>query len=95
MNGEFFIIQTIIKSITFEEFVEGYPGDEKRPSELRNGVIVERNQNGAYEEVKVFLIRKINVEIDRFPALAVRTPAYLRSQKSYFVTASLLIPLYF
>ena len=95
MNGEFFIIQTIIKAITFEEFVEGYPGDEKRPSELRNGVIVERNPNGAYEEVTVFSLRKINVEIDRFPALAVRTPAYLRSQKSPFLKARVLIPLYF
>src|SRR4028119_2002326 len=28
-------------------------------------------------------------------ALAVRNPAYLRSQKSHFVTASLLITLYF
>ncbi|MBD1813519.1 hypothetical protein NDA07_03170 [Microcoleus vaginatus DQ-U2] len=82
MKGEFFITQTIINLITFEEFVEGYPENEKRPAELRNGVIVERNQNGAYEEVTVFILRKINVEIGRFPALAVRTPAYLRSPKS-------------
>jgi Uma2 family endonuclease len=64
MNGEFFMIQTTIKSITFEEFLEWYP-DGKGPLELRNGVIVEMNQNGEHEEVTGFLSRKINVEIDR------------------------------
>jgi hypothetical protein len=42
MNGEFFMIQTTIKSITFEEFLEWYP-DGKGRSELRNGVILEMN----------------------------------------------------
>jgi Uma2 family endonuclease len=64
MNGEFFMIQTTIKSITFEEFLEWYP-DGKGRFELRNGVIVEMNPNGEHEEVTGFLIRKINVEIDR------------------------------
>jgi Uma2 family endonuclease len=64
MNGEFFMIQTTIKSITFEEFLEWYP-DGKGRFELRNGVIVEMNPNGEPEEVTGFLIRKINVEIDR------------------------------
>jgi Uma2 family endonuclease len=64
MNGEFFMIQTTIKSITFEEFLEWYP-DGKGRCELRNGVIVEMNPNGEHEEVTGFLIRKINVEIDR------------------------------
>lgn len=64
MNGEFFMIQTLIKSITFEEFLEWYP-DGKGRFELRNGVIVEMNPNGEHEEVTGFLIRKINVEIDR------------------------------
>ena len=64
MNGEFFMIQTLIKSITFEEFLEGYP-DGKGRFELRNGVIVEINPNGEHEKVTGFLIRKINVEIDR------------------------------
>ncbi len=62
MNGDFFMIQTTIKSITFEEFLEGYP-DGKGRFELRNGVIVEMNQNGEPEEVTGFLIRKINVEL--------------------------------
>jgi len=58
------MIQTTIKSITFEDFLEGYP-DGKGRCELRNGVIVEMNPNGEHEEVTGFLIRKINVEIDR------------------------------
>ncbi len=58
------MIQTTIKSITFEEFLEWYP-DGKGRFELRNGVIVELNPNGEHEEVTGFLIRKINVEIDR------------------------------
>jgi len=58
------MIQAIVKSITFEEFLEWYP-DGKGRFELRNGVIFEMNPNGDYEEVTGFLIRKINVEIDR------------------------------
>ena len=58
------MIKTIIKSITFEEFLEWYP-DGKGRFELRNGVIVEINPNGDHEEVTGFLIRKLNVEIDR------------------------------
>jgi Uma2 family endonuclease len=58
------MIQTTIKLITFEEFLEWYP-DGKGRFELRNGVIVEINPNGEQEEVTGFLIRKINVEIDR------------------------------
>ena len=58
------MIHTIIKSITFEEFLEWYP-DGKRGFELRDGVILETNPNGEPEEVTGFLIRKINVEIDR------------------------------
>ena len=58
------MIQTTIKSITFEEFLEWYPEGKGR-FELRNGVIVEMNPNGEHEEVTGFIIRKINVEIDR------------------------------
>ena len=58
------MIKTTIKSITVEEFLEGYP-DGKGRLELRNGVRVEINPNGEHEEVTGFLIRKINVEIDR------------------------------
>lgn len=59
------MIQTIVESITFEEFLEWYP-DGKGRFELRNGVIFEMNPNGDHEEVTGFLTRKINVEIDRF-----------------------------
>ena len=58
------MIQSIVKSITFEEFLEWYP-DGKGRFELRNGVIFEMNPNGDHEEVTGFLIRKINVDIDR------------------------------
>ena len=58
------MIQSIVKSITFEEFLEWYP-DGKGRFELRNGVIFEMNPNGYHEEVTGFLIRKINVDIDR------------------------------
>ncbi|MEG4089896.1 MULTISPECIES: Uma2 family endonuclease [unclassified Microcoleus] len=58
------MIQTTAKLLTFEEFLEWYP-DGKGRFELRNGVIVEKNPNGDHEEVTSFLIRKINVEIDR------------------------------
>ncbi|MCC3418565.1 MAG: Uma2 family endonuclease [Microcoleus sp. PH2017_29_MFU_D_A] len=58
------MIQTTAKLLTFEEFIEWYP-DGKGRFELRDGVIVEMNPNGDHEEVTSFLIRKINVEIDR------------------------------
>lgn len=58
------MIQTTAKLLTFEEFLEWYP-DGKGRFELRNRVIVEINPNGDHEEVTSFLIRKINVEIDR------------------------------
>ena len=58
------MIQTTAKLLIFEEFLEWYP-DGKGRFELRNGLIVEMNPNGDHEEVTGFLIRKINVEIDR------------------------------
>ena len=58
------MIQTTAKLLTFEEFLEWYP-DGKGRFELRNRLIVEMNPNGDHEEVTGFLIRKINVEIDR------------------------------
>jgi Uma2 family endonuclease len=58
------MIQTTAKLLTIEEFLKWYP-DGKGRFELRNGVIVEMNPNGDHEEVTSFLIRKINVEIDR------------------------------
>ena len=42
------MIQAIIKSITFEDFLAWYPEGKGRFA-LRNGVIVEMNQNGEHE----------------------------------------------
>ena len=54
------MLQTTIKLLTFEEFLEWYP-DGKGRFELRNGIRVEMNPNGEHEEVTGFLIQKINV----------------------------------
>lgn len=58
------MIKTTAKLLTFEEFLEWYP-DRTGRFELRNGVRVEMKPNGDRQEVTGFLIRKINVEIDR------------------------------
>lgn len=52
------MIQTIVKAIKFEDFLEWYP-DGKGRFELRNGVIVEMNRNGYHEELTGFLIVKL------------------------------------
>jgi len=70
------MIQTTAKLLTFEEFLEWYP-DGKGRFELRNGVIVEMNPNGDHEEVTSFLIRKINVEIDRLNLPYITPSTYL------------------
>jgi Uma2 family endonuclease len=70
------MIQTTAKLLTFEEFIEWYP-DGKGRFELRNGVIVEMNPNGDHEEVTSFLIRKINVEIDRLNLPYITPSTYL------------------
>jgi len=50
--------------------------DGKGRFDLRNGVIVEMNPNGEPEEVTGFLIRKINVEIDRLNLPCVTPSTY-------------------
>ena len=85
------MIQTIIKSITFEDFLEWYP-DGKGRFELRNRVIVEINQNGEHEEVTGFLIRKFNVEIDRLN-LPYVTPSTYFVRPPETTTATSLISL--
>ncbi len=70
------MIQTTAKLLTFEEFIEWYPDGQGR-FELRNGVIVEMNPNGDHEEVTSFLIRKINVEIDRLNLPYITPSTYL------------------
>jgi Uma2 family endonuclease len=55
--------QAIPKLTTFEEFVQWKP--ENGRYELHDGVIVKMQPTGDHEEIKGFLIRKLNVEFDR------------------------------
>ncbi|MBW4617498.1 MAG: Uma2 family endonuclease [Desmonostoc vinosum HA7617-LM4] len=55
--------QAVPKLTTFEEFVQWKP--ETGRYELHDGVIVEMQPTGDHEEIKGFLIRKLNVEFDR------------------------------
>ena len=50
------------KSLSFEEFLEWYPEDNKR-YELIEGVIVEMLPTGSHEDVSGFLIAELNFEI--------------------------------
>ncbi|MCC5631841.1 Uma2 family endonuclease [Nostoc sphaeroides CHAB 2801] len=57
--------QALPKLLTFNEFIEWYPNDEKR-YELHKGVIVEMPPpTGSHEKVIAFLSRKLTVEFDR------------------------------
>ncbi len=58
------MIQAVVKTLTFEEFLAWYP-DGKGCYELHEGIIVEMNPTGEHEEVAAFMNRKLNVEIDR------------------------------
>ncbi len=58
--------QALRKLVTFDEFVAQYPDNPQRRYELHDGVIVEMTQaTGDHEEVVGFLVRKLNVELDR------------------------------
>ncbi|MBN3939594.1 Uma2 family endonuclease [Nostoc sp. NMS9] len=60
------MIQALRKLVTFDEFVAQYPDNPQRRYELHDGVIVEMTQaTGDHEEVVGFLVRKLNVELDR------------------------------
>ena len=50
------------KPISFEEFRQSYPEDEKR-YELIEGVIVEMLPTGSHEDISGFLIAELNFEI--------------------------------
>ncbi len=50
------------KSLSFEEFLEWYPEDNKR-YELIEGEIVEMLPTGSHEDVSGFLIAELNLEI--------------------------------
>ena len=60
------MIQTISKTITFDEFVAWYPETSVRHYELHNGVVVEMPLGtGDHSEVTGFLSSEINFEIRR------------------------------
>jgi len=60
------MIQTISKTITFDEFVAWYPEKSVHKYELHNGVIVEMPLgNGDHADVIGFLSSEINFEIRR------------------------------
>ncbi|MEO1375202.1 MAG: Uma2 family endonuclease [Cyanobacteria bacterium J06635_10] len=57
--------QTIPKLLTFEEFIQWLPNDNKR-YELHKGAIIEMPPpTGEHEKVIAFLSRKLTVEFDR------------------------------
>jgi Uma2 family endonuclease len=57
------MIQTLNKTLTFDDFVKWIPEDKRY--ELYDGVVVEVTQPiGKHENVFAFLSRKINVQID-------------------------------
>ncbi|MBO1071302.1 MAG: Uma2 family endonuclease [Dolichospermum sp. DEX189] len=59
------MVQTLTKSVSFEEFIQSYPETGSR-YELHNGEIVEMNPPvGDHEFVIGFLARKISGELDR------------------------------
>ncbi|MEC4818489.1 MAG: Uma2 family endonuclease [Scytonema sp. PMC 1069.18] len=54
------------KLVTFDEFIAWYPENSERRYELHNGVIVEMPlPKGGHEKVVGFLVKKLNVEVDR------------------------------
>ena len=60
------MIQTISKTITFDEFVAWYPENSVHKYELHNGVIVEMPLGtGDHSDVTGFISLKLGVEIDR------------------------------
>ena len=60
------MIQTISKTITFDEFVAWYPENSVHKYELHSGVIVEMPLGtGDHSEVTGFIHSKLAVEIDR------------------------------
>ncbi len=60
------MIQTISKTITFDEFVAWYPENSVHKYELHNGVIVEMPLGtGRHSRVIGFIRSKLSIEIDR------------------------------
>jgi Uma2 family endonuclease len=57
------MIQTVVKTITFEEFIEHKPDGSN--CELHNGVIVEMQPKGKHEEIIGFLATELTLEFRR------------------------------
>jgi Uma2 family endonuclease len=57
------MFQTVPKTITFTEFLEGQPDGGRY--ELHDGVILEMQPLGDHEEINGFAAKKLNVEFDR------------------------------
>jgi Uma2 family endonuclease len=57
-------MQTVKRSLTFEEFLQWYPEDGKR-YELKNGEVFEMRPIGDHEEISGLITRKLDREIER------------------------------
>ncbi len=57
------MIQAVPKLLTFNEFVACYGDNELY--ELIDGELIDMEPTGPHEEVAAFVLRKVNVEIDR------------------------------
>ena len=55
--------QIFIQPLTIDEFVAQYGDDEHY--ELIDGELVDMEPTGPHEQVSAFVLRKVNVEIDR------------------------------
>jgi Uma2 family endonuclease len=55
--------QAAPKLLTFDDFIARYGDNE--PYELIDGELIEMEPTGPHEEVVAFVLRKVNVEIDR------------------------------
>ena len=51
------------KLLTFNDFIARYGNNERY--ELIDGELIEMEPTGPHEEVAAFVLRKVNVEIDR------------------------------
>jgi Uma2 family endonuclease len=57
------MVQSAPKLLTFDDFIARY-GDNER-YELIDGELIDMEPTGSHEEVGAFVVRKVNVEIDR------------------------------
>ena len=57
------MIQSAPKLLTFDDFIARY-GDNER-YELIDGELIDTEPTGPHEEVAAFVLRKVNIEIDR------------------------------